>query len=141
MGFDPLAELLHPTISRNPHLAAAVGARVVGTGCAGTGHNPAAAWVQLITDTVHQAIHSSMGSTAPSAAAGAGAAAAAGGGRSVPSGAGAPRSANGGAGNDSQAAAPEPPEVREVAKLSSWHSLPQMITWYMEVGCKCSAAG
>jgi hypothetical protein len=27
-----------------------------------------------------------------------------------------------------------PPAVREVPKLSSWQSLPQMINWYMQVG-------
>jgi hypothetical protein len=27
-----------------------------------------------------------------------------------------------------------PPDVREVPQLRTWQSLPQMITWYMEVG-------
>jgi len=139
MGFDPLAELLHPTISRNPHLAAAVGARSSGAGyIGGTNHNPTTALVQLISDVVHQAVHNSLGNAHPAAAAAATAAAGAAAGAAgppVPPGGGAPGPDDGG-GN---AAAPVPPAVREVPKLGSWQSLPQLIKWYTEVGWKCSA--
>lgn len=130
MGPDPLADLIQPTINSNPHLAAAVGARGLAGGAAGRGsHNPAAALVELISDRVDQAVREAFANHGCSGAAHGG-----------PVEAGAATSAQPGperVGGQAAVvtAASAPPKVREVSKLSSWQSLPQMIIWFMEVSC------
>jgi hypothetical protein len=129
---DPFTRLLHPNISSNPHFATAAGPRVQGFEQAGS-HNPQAVLVQLLSETVHQAVANSLSGMGLSAGGvGAAAAAAAGG------GGGAAAAAGGQGAGSSQAAAAgaaaAPPKTREFQTVGSWTSLPLLAQWFCQVG-------